>query len=161
MSFIIKISNQRLKAITKQTIVINLSIFLDYDDKLARLHKLGIVNHRYKLPVRNIYERASVNSNLKGNYYASKSNGPKIEFTGKRIPTPVSKKKPDFIKLRSWFMDSSIRKFAFKYNILEDPSLQINKRNTIVSNTEELKPIKNLTKRKGRFRGKIKNSKFF
>lgn len=83
--------------------------FLDYDDKLARLHKLGIVNHRYKLPVTNIYERAHINSNFKGNNYTSKSSGPKIEFTDKRIPTPVSKNKPDFIKLRSWFMDSSIR----------------------------------------------------
>jgi hypothetical protein len=151
-----RISNQKQNITTKQIIVNIWILTLDYEDKLARLHKLGIVKHPYKLPVKNIYERANPNSIRKGNFFSCKSNRIDTEFTEKRIPTPVSKNKPDFEKLKSWFMDKSIGMFKFGHCNLGDTSSGSNKRMTIFQNQEDFTSIRPPAKRKGRFRTKLK-----
>jgi hypothetical protein len=74
---------------------------------------LAIVDHPYKLPKKKIYERSEDNKNPLSSYYSDRSHGRRIEFLEKRIPTPVTKERINFKKVKEMFMDHNISMFIF------------------------------------------------
>ncbi|CAI2361987.1 unnamed protein product [Moneuplotes crassus] len=118
----------------------------NYEDKLRRLNKAGVVNHPYKIPYKKIYERGE-KKNLLNSYYSDRANGRKIEFLDTRIPTPKMKTRSGAREVKELFMDRQIKNYSWFTNL--KVRIEENLKNKKKEKSKIRKAAKSIKKRLG------------